>query len=74
MNETSLEHPLAHRRTADDWDEAYIINLFHHWFERQIIKYELTITSALSTAVIALLNRKELDDASIRQVTEEALR
>lgn len=49
MKEISLNHPIARGRTADvyDWDEGHVLKLFHNWFERDNIEYELKIARAV---------------------------
>jgi len=52
MKEISLDKPIARGRTADvyDWDEGYILKLFHNWFEIESIEYEQKIARAVHTS------------------------
>lgn len=45
----SLDQPLARGRTADvfEWDDGYILKLFHNWFSLEDIAYELRIARAV---------------------------
>lgn len=45
----SLEKPIARGRTADvfDWDDGYILKLFHDWFSLEDIKYEMKTARAV---------------------------
>ncbi len=47
--EISLDQPIAHGRTADvyDFDDDHIIKVFHEWFERKDIEYEMRIARAV---------------------------
>lgn len=51
MNPTpvSLDQPLARGRTADvfEWEDGHILKLFHNWFSREDIEYELKIARAV---------------------------
>ena len=66
MKEISIDHPIAHGRTADVYDrnDGNILKLFYNWFELQNIEYELKIARAVHAN----------DSASIQQVLEDALR
>jgi len=52
MKDFSLKEPIARGRTADvyNWDEEYILKLFHDWFELEDIEYELRIARATSAS------------------------
>ena len=45
----SLDTPLAHGRTADvfEWDDGYVLKLFHNWFPLGDVEYELKIARAV---------------------------
>ena len=60
--EISLDHPIAHGRTADiyDWGEGYILKLFHNWFELEDIEYELRIARAVHANGVRTPAIKEL--------------
>lgn len=45
----SLDKPLARGRTADvfEWEDGYVLKLFHDWFSLEDIEYELKIARAV---------------------------
>jgi uncharacterized protein (TIGR02172 family) len=49
MKTLPLDRPIAHGRTANvyDWDNDHIIKVFHEWFERKDIEYEIRIARAV---------------------------
>jgi len=49
MRTVPLNNPIARGRTADvfDWDDGYILKLFHNWFSIEDIEYELRIARAV---------------------------
>ena len=49
MIDLSIEKPIAQGRTADIyvWDDSHILKLFHNWFERENVEYELRIARAV---------------------------
>ena len=49
MRTIPLNKPIARGRTADifEWDEGYILKLFHNWFGIEDVEYELRIARAV---------------------------
>ncbi len=49
MNNSSLNSPIAHGRTADifAWDDNHILKLFHNWFSLEDIEYEFKVAKAV---------------------------
>ena len=49
MRTVPLNNPITRGRTADvfDWDDGYILKLFHNWFSIEDIEYELKIARAV---------------------------
>jgi uncharacterized protein (TIGR02172 family) len=49
MKNISLDQPFARGRTADihEWDDGYVLKLFHNWFELENIEYEQKIARAV---------------------------
>lgn len=49
MKTISLDQPFARGRTADihEWDDGYVLKLFHNWFELENIEYEQKIARAV---------------------------
>ncbi len=49
MKEISLDHLIAHGRTAKayEWEERHLLKLFHRWLETQNIEYEPEIVRAV---------------------------
>lgn len=58
----SLEQPLARGRTADvfEWDDGYILKLFHNWFPLEDVEYEMKIARAVHVSGVKSPAVKEL--------------
>ena len=61
-NSISLDQPLARGRTADvfDWENGYILKLFHNWFSLENIEYEMKIARAVHASGVKTPTVKEL--------------
>lgn len=62
MKELSLNSPIARGRTADvfEWDEGFVLKLFHPWFPLEDIEYELGIARAVHASGVKSPAVKEL--------------
>jgi uncharacterized protein (TIGR02172 family) len=57
-----LNAPIARGRTADvfEWDDKYVLKLFHNWFSLEDIEYELKIARAVHASGVKSPAVKEL--------------
>lgn len=62
MDTLSLSTPFARGRTADvfEWENGYILKLFHNWFSREDIEYELKIARAVHASGVRSPAVKEM--------------
>jgi len=62
MRTVPLNNPIARGRTADvfDWDDGYILKLFHNWFSVEDIEYELRIARAVHASGVKTPAAREM--------------
>ncbi|MCC6299322.1 MAG: phosphotransferase [Anaerolineales bacterium] len=62
MKTISLEQPIAHGRTADihEWEDGFVLKLFHNWFPMEDIEYEQKIARAVHASGVKSPAAKEI--------------
>lgn len=68
MKNISLSQPIAHGRTADiyEWEDGFVLKLFHNWFSLENAEYEYKIAKAVHASGVKSPAVKELVQANGR--------